>query len=135
MLDGLSNNVIAFFAIHFRDTFDHQVVALGGAAGKNNLFGSGADQRSDLCARIFNGFFSGPSKRVIAACGISKFFREVRQHRLNDARIDLRGGVIIKINRQLDSHVSILLVQLLSPQSHEHLLLWFVTHLRNSDGV
>src|SRR5205814_3007064 len=87
------------------DTFDHEVVALGGPAGKNNLFGSGADQRSDLCARIFNGFFSGPSKRVIAACGISKFFREVRQHRLNDARIDLRGGVIIKINRQLYSHV------------------------------
>ena len=104
VLDGLGDDVIALFAVHFRDALDHQVVGFGGAAGENDFFRRGADQRSDLLTRGFHRFFAGPAKAVIAAGGVAKFFREIRQHRIHDARVHRRGRVIVHVNRQLDSH-------------------------------
>src|SRR5277367_6820471 len=43
VLDSLSDDVIALFAEHFRDAFDHQVVGFGGAAGKDDFFRRGVD--------------------------------------------------------------------------------------------
>ena len=104
VLDGLGDDVIALFAVHFRDALDHQVVGFGGAAGENDLFRRGVDQRSDLLARGFDGFFAGPAEAVIAAGGVAKLLGEIGQHRFHDARIDGRGRVIVHVNRQLDRH-------------------------------
>ena len=89
----------------------------------------------DAFACVVDRLFGFPAERVIAARGIAELGREKRHHRIDHPRIAGSRRVIVHINRQLDSHVPILLMQLLSPQSHEHLLLWFVTHLRNGDGV
>jgi hypothetical protein len=62
VLDGLGNDVIALFAVHLRDTLDHQVVGFGGAAGEDDLLGASANQRSDLRARVLDGFFAGPTE-------------------------------------------------------------------------
>src|SRR5580704_3685837 len=104
VLDGLGDDVVALFAEHFRDALDHQVVGFGCAAGENDLFRRGVDQRSDLLARGFNGLFAGPAEAVVAARGVSELFREIGQHRFHNARIDGRGRVIIHVNRQLDRH-------------------------------
>src|SRR6266403_3078990 len=104
MLDGLGDYVIALFAVHFRDALNHQVVGFGGAAGKNDFLGRGADQRSDLGARVLHRFFAGPAERVITACGVAEFLREIGQHRVANTRIHRGGRVIVHVNRQLDSH-------------------------------
>ena len=62
VLDGLGDDVIALFAVHLRDALDHQVVGFGGAAGEDDFLRRGADQRGDLLARRFHGFFAGPAE-------------------------------------------------------------------------
>src|SRR5580704_2876134 len=44
VLDGLSDDVVALFAEHFRDTLDHQIVRFGRAACKDDLFRGGATE-------------------------------------------------------------------------------------------
>src|SRR5882762_7483615 len=44
MLNGLGDDVIALFAVHFGDALDHQVVGFGRTAGKDDFLGRGADQ-------------------------------------------------------------------------------------------
>ena len=107
VFDGLRDDVIAFFTIHLGHALDHQVVAFRGAAGEDDFFGRSAYQRGDLSASVLNGFFAGPTEWVVAAGSISEFFREIRQHCLNDARIHLSRRVIIEINWQLHSHVPV----------------------------
>src|SRR6266849_2922894 len=140
VLDGLRDDVVALLTEHLGDALDHQVVGLGGAGGIDDFFGRGVDQRSDLLPRSFNGFFAGPPEAVVAAGGIAEFFREVRQHRFDDARIHRRGGVIVHVNRQLDSHFHRLLSRIqVRPrtgrgrQRDERRLLRVFAHLRNRD--
>ena len=130
MLDGLRDDVIALFAIHFRDTLDHQVVAFGRAARKNNFLRSRANQRSDLSAGIFHGFFAGPAERVVTACRIAELVAKIRQHRFQNARINRRRRMIVEINWQLHTHDSFSL----SLQCHEHALLRLFAHVRNRYG-
>src|SRR6266403_1650553 len=98
-------DVMALFPVHFGDTLNHQVVAFGGAAGEDNFLRRSANQSGDLRACIYHGFFTGPTERVITAGSVAKFFGEIGQHRLQHARIDLSGGVIIEINWQLYGHI------------------------------
>jgi hypothetical protein len=49
---------------------------------------------------------------MVAAGSVAEFFSEIRQHSLNDPRINLGSGVIIEINWQLYSHFSISLLPL-----------------------
>src|ERR1700722_9916064 len=142
VLDGLGNDVIALFAEHLRDALDHQVVGFGRAAGKDDFFGRGTDQRSNLLTRGFDRFFASPAEAVIAACGIAKFLSEIRQHRFHNARVNRRGGVIIHINRQLDSHFLSLLTRThvrtrthWARQGDKGGLIWVLAHLRNRHGA
>src|SRR5579864_784644 len=80
VLDGLGDDVIALFAEHLRDALDHQVVGFGCAAGEDDFFGRRTDQRGDLLTSGLDGFFAGPAEAVVAACGITKFLSEIRQH-------------------------------------------------------
>src|SRR6267378_1614304 len=104
VLNGLGDDMVALFAVHFRDALDHQVVGLGRTAGKDDFLGRGADQRSDLGARVLHRFFAGPAERVIAACGVAELLREIGQHRVDNTRVHRGGRVIVHVNRQLDSH-------------------------------
>ena len=47
------DDVVALLAIHLGHALDRQVVALGGAAGENDLVGAGADQLA-ICARALS---------------------------------------------------------------------------------
>src|SRR5689334_18161274 len=105
VLDGLSDDVVALLAEHLRDALDHQVVGLGRAAGKNNFFRSGVNQRSDLLARVFYRFLAGPAEGMVTAGRIAELSGEIRQHRLQHPWIDRGGRVIVHVNRQYDGHI------------------------------
>ncbi len=100
VLGHLGDDVVAAFAVHLRNALDGQVVALGGAGGKDDLLGGCADQLGNLLARRLHGLLGLPSKGVVAAGRIAELGGEVGQHRLQNPRIQRAGGVIIHINRQ-----------------------------------
>ena len=54
---------------------------------KTISFGVGADQVGDLLARLLDRLLGLPAERMVAAGGVAEVLREVRQHRLDDARI------------------------------------------------
>ena len=65
-------------------------------------FGGRADQFRDALARQFDGFFSGPSKRMIAAGGVAELLHEVGQHLFENSRIHGSGRVVVHVDGQLD---------------------------------
>ena len=67
VLGDLGDDVVAALAIHLRNALDGQVVALGGAGGKDDLLGGGADELGDLLARRLHGLLRLPAKGVVAA--------------------------------------------------------------------
>ena len=100
------DDVIALLAVHLGDALDRQVVRFGGAAREDDFLGVGADQIGDLLARLFDRLFGFPPERMVAARRVAEVLREVRQHRLDDARIDRRRRVIVHVDRKLDGHIS-----------------------------
>ena len=96
------DDVIALLAIHLGDALDGQIVGLGRAAREDDFLGVGANQIADLFTGVLDRFFRFPSKRMITAGGVAKVIGEVRQHRLDHARIDRRRGVIVHVDRKLD---------------------------------
>ncbi len=99
VLNGLGDDVVALFAEHLRDAFNHQVIGFGGAACEDDFFRRGVDQRSNLLARGFHGLFARPAERMVAARGVAKLLGEIRQHRFDHTRIDRGGRVIVHVNR------------------------------------
>jgi hypothetical protein len=64
-------------------------------------FRRGADEVGNLFAGVLDAFFRRPAEAVIAAGGVAEVVGEKWQHGLDDARVALRGGVVIEIDRQL----------------------------------
>ena len=116
VLGHLGDDVVAALAIHLRDALDGQVVALGGAGGKDDLLGGCADQLGNLLARRLDGLLRLPSKGVVAAGRVAELGGEVRHHRFQHPRIERAGGVIIHIDRQGDAcrHFNLLATVLIS---------------------
>ncbi len=99
MLGCDRNHVIAAVAAGVRRALDRQVVRLGRAAGEDDFAGGCADERGDLASGAANGLVSLPPIRVLPARGIAELLGEVRQHRLEHARIDRCRGVVVEIDR------------------------------------
>ncbi len=100
VLGRRGDDVVAFFGIHLGHAFDGKVVGFGGAAGEDDFLRRGADQIGNLFARFIHGLFGFPAEFMVAAGGVAEMFGEVGEHRVEDARIHSRGGVIVEINRQ-----------------------------------
>ena len=45
-----------------------------------------------------------PAEDVIATRGVAELLGEVRKHRLDSARVCPRGGGVVHVNRELQSH-------------------------------
>jgi hypothetical protein len=98
-LDG--DDVLARLAVVRGDALDGQVDRLGRARGDDDLLGVAADQRGDLAAGGLDGGLGGPAEHVVAAGGVAEVLGEVRQHRLEHARIDRRRRVVVHEDGQL----------------------------------
>src|SRR5207248_86966 len=124
MLGYGSNDVIALLPVHLGHAFDGEIVTLSSAGGEDYLFGGSANQLSNLFARSLDGGLGFPAKLVVAAGGVAELLREVRQHGLNHSRICRGGGVVVQIDRQLDSRGQIASVSIASITAHRllHLL-------------
>src|SRR5271156_914730 len=103
VLGNSCNDVVALFAIHLSYAFDREVVALRCARSKNDFFRCRADQLGDSLASGFHALFARPAEGVIAAGGIAKLFHKIRQHLFQHPRIHGGGGMVIHIDRQLNS--------------------------------
>ena len=101
VLAGGGDDVIALLGIHLRDTLQREVVRFGRAAGEHDFLRGCANQIRDLLARLLNRLFRFPSEAMIAARRIAEEFLEIRQHRIEHARVDRGCCVVIEINGQL----------------------------------
>ena len=104
VLGDCRDDVVALLAIHAGDALDRQVVRFGRAAREDDFLRVGADQIGDLLAGFFDRFLRLPPERMVAAGGIAEVLGEVGHHRLEHARIDRRGRVIVHVDRKLDCH-------------------------------
>jgi len=96
------NDVIAFLAVPRGHTLDREIVALSSSGSKNNLSCSRPNQiRNSLTGCLYS-LLTGPSEGMIATGSVAEVIGEVRQHLLEYARIDGRGGVIVHINAKFD---------------------------------
>ena len=62
VLGHLGDDVVALFAVHLRNALDGEVVALGGAAGEDDLLGGCADEFGDLLAGLFDALLGLPAE-------------------------------------------------------------------------
>ena len=84
--------------VDLRGALDGQVVALGGAGGKDDFLGIGADQRGGLLASQLDAVLRLPTKLVVAARGVAEFVAEIRKHGFHHAWVAASGGGMIEIN-------------------------------------
>ena len=92
-----ADEVIAAAALAFGDAADREVVALGRAAGEDDFLGVGADRRGDRLPRRVDRV-AGFVADGVDAVRVAVLLVEVRQHRLDDARIDARRGVVVHVD-------------------------------------
>ena len=105
MFRHLGDDVVALTAVFLRHALDREIVRFGSAACEDDLPRAGVDEAGDLSTRVFDSVFGFPAEFVAAAGGIAEFFREIRQHCIQDARIDGRGRLVIEVYRQLERHL------------------------------
>ena len=74
-----------------------QVVGLGAAGGEDDLALGGAEGRGDGGARRFDGAPPLAAQRVQLG-RVAVALAEVRQHRLEDARVDRRGRGVVEVD-------------------------------------
>ncbi len=105
VLGHLRDDVVALFAVHLRDALQGKVVRLCGARGEDDLLGGRTNQLCDLLASLVDALLGFPAEGVIAAGRVAENLRHVRHHRLQNARVERRGGVIVHVDGQLNALV------------------------------
>ena len=74
---------------------------------KIDLFRRRADRDGDLATRRFDGGVGLPAEGVRPARRVAVVLAEIRQHRLENARIDWRAGVEIEIDGERQGHLQL----------------------------
>ena len=96
MFDGTGHDVLPVW-IDGKSRGDGGVIRFGAARGKNNFCGRGAEEIGDFFAGDLDGLFNLATERIGAA-GVAVKIGEIREHFLDDERIDRSGAVIIEVN-------------------------------------
>ncbi len=73
------------------------VVGFGAAAGEDNLLGARTDQHGHLIAGGFDGGAGALAGRVDRG-SVAEFGGEIREHGVEDGRLNGRGGVVIEVD-------------------------------------
>ena len=95
-----ADQMIAAAALALGHAADGEVVAFGGAAGEDDFRRIGADGGCDRLSRCVDGvarFVAGG----VDAMRVAVLRVEIGQHRLDDARIDARRGVVVHVDELL----------------------------------
>ena len=97
MLDGCSDDMVAFVAVLIRCTFYSPVVGLGATAGKNHFRSVAVEQCCHLAARLFDGF-ARVHTVAVRARRVAKILFQIRTHGGSHLPVDGRSSVVIEIN-------------------------------------
>ena len=94
MLNRGGDDVAAVRFREFTNATNCQVVSFRAAGREDDLVRARADKLCDLPAGAIG---RGPRflTKQMNARGVAKLFCQVRQHRLDDPRVDRRGGTVI----------------------------------------
>ncbi len=87
-----------------RHALDRKIVRFGRARGEDDLARIGLDQRRDLAPGALNGLGGDAAIRVAGAVRVAKMLGKVRQHRLEDARVDRRRRLVVEIDGRRVDH-------------------------------
>ena len=79
---------------------DREIVRFGRARGEDDLARIGLDQRGDFAAGALDRLGGDPAIRVAGAVRVAEMLGEVRQHRLEDARVYRRRRLVVEIDRR-----------------------------------
>ena len=82
--------------------FECEIVALGSAGSKYDLFAVGADREGDALAGVGEGFGGGAAVGVRARRA-AEMLRPKGLHRLEHRGVDGRGRVVVEINSPHDA--------------------------------
>ena len=74
--------------------------------GEDDLLLGRADQLGHLLARLLDRRLGLPAEGVVARRGVAEVLPQVGQHRLQHARVERRGGVVVHVDGQLQRHRS-----------------------------
>jgi hypothetical protein len=105
VLRATHHDVIPALPVGAGDTEQRQVVRLGGTRREDDLARRRADQCGNAAARPIHPFLRPPPVCVGAAGGVAELLGEVGGHRLHDAPVARRGGLVIEIDRLRIRHL------------------------------
>src|SRR5262249_12859622 len=106
--DGLvlglqGDDVVALGPVELGDALQSQVVRLGCTAGEDDLVGLGTDQGRHLGTRLLDRRLGSPAERMVARSSVPEILPEVREHRLEHARVERGRGMVIHVDRKAHS--------------------------------
>jgi hypothetical protein len=99
------DEVLAARAVEMRRALDGEVVALGGAAGPDDLARVGVDERGHLRAALLHRLFGLPAPGVAAARRVAEMLAQPGHHRVDDARVARRRRAVVHVDREIGRHV------------------------------
>ncbi len=102
MLGLQTDNMPAASTLLLGDSSNHQVVALGGTAGKDDFSRIRVESLGHRLAGHFHRLLRLPAKRVTCAAGVTILLREEGEHGLHHTRIDTCRGVVVEIDWCMD---------------------------------
>jgi len=101
VLGSGGNDVPAAAGVEAEHSLNREIVRLGGAAGPDDVGRPRTDQLADLTARRLDRFVGLPAPRMGLAGSVAETLAEVRQHRLEDSRVDGRRRMVIEVYAQV----------------------------------
>ena len=105
VFDGARDQMIPASSVTPRETDEREIVALGGTTGEDDLrCVRRADRGREALAGDRHRLLGAPSKDVPRARGVAEILAPVGRHRVDDARVDGRGRVVVQVNRELQGH-------------------------------
>ena len=98
MLDLRGDDVVAVGSPGERHALDRQVVALGAAAGEQDLARAAVEHLGDRVARLVQRS-AGDAAMAVQARRVAPALAEIRQHRLEDTLVEGRCGGVIQVRQ------------------------------------
>ena len=102
--------------LRMRVADQREVVRLGGARGEDDLGGLGADEAGDAGAGVLEGR-RGRVADAVQRRGVAEGLAEVRQHRLDDPRVDGLGRLVVGVD---DAATVVDVAVIVAPASEPH---------------
>lgn len=93
MLSLSSDNMALIRAMEMHKAFDGDIVGFSSARSEDDFFRGSVDEACDVSAGIFDSGFGFPAVEVGAAVRVAELREVVREHGVENAWVNRRGGL------------------------------------------